>query len=227
MDCFKAATNGLTGNETSFAKAERSPLPTICSELLADKDPSSFWRFLDAWTAVPATSHQDLTDSQCAQQILAHASQNATKSSASLFHLSLSLRLASPKLVVYRQLATESLERLEVVAGSATGATRDDERWLVSKNPPALGGEKCCWVETPGRRILQTAQEVELALSSDAEAIAEGLRQYDFDHVHPASKRGGRVFVLYGALGTPCFRELHAVLTRALQEGKSVTYIYR
>lgn len=196
-------------------------------ELLADHNPASFWHFLDTWSIQPPTSNEDFNETWCAEQILNRATQNFTRPQASLFHLSLSLRLASPKLVVYRQLASESLDRLGLTSPATTAKSRDDERWLVTKNPASLGGEMCCWVETPGKSVLRSAQELEAALAEETGAPGEAVRQYAFDHVHPASKRGARSFVLYGALGTPCFAELHRMLSKAVQSGKDVTYIYR
>lgn len=41
---------------------------------------------------------------------------------------------------------------------------------------------------------------------------------FDFDHVHLDSSIGRPVAVLYGALGTNCFKEFHVALVKAAKE---------
>lgn len=41
---------------------------------------------------------------------------------------------------------------------------------------------------------------------------------YDFDHVHFGSSSGSTVAILYGALGTDCFKQFHVTLVKAAQE---------
>lgn len=41
---------------------------------------------------------------------------------------------------------------------------------------------------------------------------------FEFDHIHAYSNIGSPVAILYGALGTDCFRELHYTLTDAAKE---------
>lgn len=38
---------------------------------------------------------------------------------------------------------------------------------------------------------------------------------FEFDHVHPGSTAGSPTAILYGALGTECFKELHIALSEA------------
>lgn len=38
---------------------------------------------------------------------------------------------------------------------------------------------------------------------------------FDFDHVHPDSTAGSPTAILYGALGTECFKEFHTALSEA------------
>ncbi|KAL3004823.1 hypothetical protein AAZX31_08G185500 [Glycine max] len=49
---------------------------------------------------------------------------------------------------------------------------------------------------------------------------------FDFDHVHFDSSAGGPVAILYGALGTGCFKDFHAALAEAAKQGK-VNYVLR
>lgn len=41
---------------------------------------------------------------------------------------------------------------------------------------------------------------------------------FDFDHVHFDSSSGSPVAILYGALGTHCFKEFHAALVGAAKQ---------
>jgi len=45
-----------------------------------------------------------------------------------------------------------------------------------------------------------------------------GLQLFDFDHIHFDSSVGSPVAILYGALGTVCFKEFHDVLVGAAKE---------
>ncbi|KAK9048740.1 hypothetical protein SSX86_032293, partial [Deinandra increscens subsp. villosa] len=49
---------------------------------------------------------------------------------------------------------------------------------------------------------------------------------FDFDHVYFDSSTGSPIAILYGALGTECFKEFHRILVEAAKEGK-VKYVVR
>jgi UDP-glucose:glycoprotein glucosyltransferase len=79
---------------------------------------------------------------------------------ASLFDFSLILRSASPRLVLYRQLAEESLSSFPLLDDSFsnnasgglakindTNEMKRSDPLLVGRNPEIPGG-KCCWVDT-------------------------------------------------------------------------------
>lgn len=85
-----------------------------CSELLAKERNDLYWRFIEQWlkTGESANLH---TDKECVQLIEEKGSSLLGAPLFPLFRLSLSLRSASPKLVLYRQLATESLAAYEKV----------------------------------------------------------------------------------------------------------------
>jgi len=85
-----------------------------CSELLAKERNDLYWRFLEQWleTGESAKLH---TDKECVRHIEEKGSSLLGAPLSPLFRLSLSLRSASPKLVLYRQLATESLALYEKV----------------------------------------------------------------------------------------------------------------
>ena len=41
---------------------------------------------------------------------------------------------------------------------------------------------------------------------------------FDFDHIHFGSSAGSPVAILYGALGTDCFKKFHVTLVEAAKE---------
>lgn len=41
---------------------------------------------------------------------------------------------------------------------------------------------------------------------------------FEFDHVHPDSSIGNPITILYGSLGTECFKEFHHILMNAARE---------
>lgn len=44
---------------------------------------------------------------------------------------------------------------------------------------------------------------------------------FEFDHVYPHSSITGPVAILYGAVGTECFKEFHVILVEASKKVKS------
>lgn len=57
---------------------------------------------------------------------------------------------------------------------------------------------------------------VELLFPSSGDSFQPEL--YDFDHIHFDSNIMSPVAILYGALGTDCFREFHVALVQAAKE---------
>jgi UDP-glucose:glycoprotein glucosyltransferase len=82
-----------------------------CRELLAKERNDLYWRFLEQWLATDEFVKYH-TDRECVQYIEEKGSSLLGAPLSPLFRLSLSLRSASPKLVLYQQLASESLALL-------------------------------------------------------------------------------------------------------------------
>ena len=78
-----------------------------------------------------------LTAKCCVQKIVEDARSLLSKPLASIFEFSLTLRSASPRLVLYRQLAEESLSSVPI---------KDDALEQIPGNGPVE--ETCCWVDT-------------------------------------------------------------------------------
>ena len=97
-----------------------------------------------------------------------HGSSLLSEPLATLFEFSLTLRSASPRLVLYRQLAEESLSSFPLsddsysnnvngIDASEAIETKKLDPLLVGVNPKSPGG-KCCWVDTGGALFFDVAE---------------------------------------------------------------------
>jgi len=113
----------------------------ICSELLSKEEPGHFWDFIHAWLHADHSDAQSHSAKSCVNKILQHSRPLLRDPLASLFEFSLILRSASPSLVLYRQLAHDSLS-----SHSHAEIPKVDALNLgVSLQSP---GGMCCWVDT-------------------------------------------------------------------------------
>ncbi|THG16451.1 hypothetical protein TEA_010218 [Camellia sinensis var. sinensis] len=220
------------------AKWSGTPLLLEAGELLSKEWKDYFWEFIEVW------HHNEDADSQtakdCLKKIVKYGQSLLSEPLASLFEFSLTLRSTSPRLVLYRQLAVESLSSFplydDINSQSVNGGipetnenveSKKVEPLLVGMNPRSPGGE-CCWVDTGGAFFFDVS-EFQTWLHSPKESARDSFQQpelYEFDHIHFDSSIGSPVAILYGALGTDCFREFHVALVAAAKEGK-VKYIAR
>ncbi|GMJ03532.1 UDP-GLUCOSE:GLYCOPROTEIN GLUCOSYLTRANSFERASE, PRIORITY IN SWEET LIFE 2 [Hibiscus trionum] len=219
------------------AKWSGTPLLLEAGELLSKESKHLFWEFIDGWLHVAKTEGDSHSAKDCLVKILKHGSSLLSESLASLFEFSLTLRSASPRLVLYRQLAEESLSSFPLsddgyshnghgVDASEAVGTKKLDSLLVGVNPKSPRG-KCCWVDI-GAELFFDVSELQSWLQGPNE-IGDSFQQpelYDFDHVHFDSNLMSPVAILYGALGTECFREFHLTLVEAAKEGK-VKYVVR
>lgn len=122
-------------------------------ELISKESKQLFWEFTDAWLG----SDEDTGDSDCksAKDCLLKISKQASSLLAlpvsSLFHFSLTLRSASPRLVLYRQLADESLSSFP--HGDDPTSTH------------------CCWVDTGSSLFYDIADLLSWLASPPAYAL--------------------------------------------------------
>ncbi|KAL9448369.1 hypothetical protein AB3S75_015782 [Citrus x aurantiifolia] len=222
------------------AKWSGTPLLLEAGELLASERKDLFWEFIEKWLHSEENDADSRAAKDCLKRIVRHGSSLLSESLASLFEFSLTLRSASPRLVLYRQLAEESLSsfppfddsNLKNEVGGASEAnekleTKNSDSLLVGVNPKSPGG-KCCWVDTGGALFLEVS-ELLMWLRSPSELTGESFQQpelFDFDHIHAESSISSRTAILYGALGSDCFKEFHINLVQAAKEGK-VLYVVR
>ncbi|XP_043704312.1 UDP-glucose:glycoprotein glucosyltransferase [Telopea speciosissima] len=221
------------------AKWSGTPIVLEAAELLSKGWKDLFWDFIEVWLRGEKDSDSS-TAKDCVHEIVKHGQSLLGEPLASLFEFSLTLRSASPRLVLYRQLAVESLSSFPLVdETSANDLGRDisepdrdisskkDDHLLVGMNPISPGG-KCCWVDTGGTLFFDVS-ELLLWLGHPTVLPGDPFEQpelYDFDHIHFDSSTASPVAILYGALGTACFKEFHVVLAEASRKG-IVRYVVR
>ncbi|XP_012568016.1 UDP-glucose:glycoprotein glucosyltransferase [Cicer arietinum] len=224
------------------AKWSGTPLLLEAGELLSKHQQNLYWNFIDIWLNANSnadsqtqTQTQTHTAKFCAKQILEHGRSLLNEPLASLFEFSLILRSASPTLLLYRQLAHDSLSSFplthhdhEIFETLNNNTQLDPLRVGVSLQSP---GGKCCWVDT-GEHLFFHVSELLSWLQNHplhSQLVDDSFQSppvFDFDHVYFGSTTGSPVAILYGALGTQCFQEFHNVLVGAAKQGK-VKYVLR
>ncbi|KVH88595.1 UDP-glucose:Glycoprotein Glucosyltransferase [Cynara cardunculus var. scolymus] len=208
-------------------------------ELLSREWKDLFWEFIDVWLNNESGNTDPYTAKDCLQKICNYGKSLVTGPLASVFELSLTLRSSSPRLVLYQQLAEESLSSFPLSDDLSTSSIdggvselnegkkdKKADSLLVGVNPSSPGG-KCCWVDTGGALFFDLP-ELQLWLRSPHKDgdIFQQPELFEFDHVYFASSIGSPIAILYGALGTDCFKEFHLSLVEAAKEGK-VKYVVR
>ncbi|XP_037450870.1 UDP-glucose:glycoprotein glucosyltransferase-like isoform X3 [Triticum dicoccoides] len=198
------------------AKWAGTPLLLEASELLSKERKDYFWDFIGHWKELDKGS-ECLTAKCCAQKIVEDVRSFLSEPLASIFEFSLTLRSASPRLVLYRQLAEESLSSVPV---------KDDALEQISGSGAVEG--TCCWVDT-GNTLFFNSDDLHKWLEGSGKGATDSTGQpelFDFDHVYPRSNITAPVAIFYGAVGTKCFKELHVHLAEASKQGK-VRYALR
>ncbi|KAI7751028.1 hypothetical protein M8C21_007077 [Ambrosia artemisiifolia] len=208
-------------------------------ELLSREWKDHFWEFIDVWLNNESGNTDPYTAKECLSKIYNYGKTLVTGQLTSMFELSLTLRSASPRLVLYQQLAEESLSSFPLsddintnfIDGGVSEANEGKEAkkadpLLVGVNPRSPSG-KCCWVDT-GAALFFDVSELQLWLRNPHKDgdIFQQPELFEFDHVYFDSSPGSPIAILYGALGTECFKEFHRTLVEASKEGK-VKYVVR
>lgn len=210
-------------------------------ELLAKLKGHYFWFFIERWPSHPTAP---LSDEACFSNILHIGSSILDGPLQPVFHLSLLLRSASPKLVLYRQLAEESLlyhmrSKQEGPHYSNQRESQEDDD-LCRTSPHAAGKkEPCCWVDVGHSAFstefeladwldtLKTAlKEQEVISTSKQETHPSIVQLFEFDHIFPHSVNSRPVAILYGTPGTSCYGKLHPILAEAAKL-RVVKYVLR
>ncbi|KAA8537015.1 hypothetical protein F0562_029493 [Nyssa sinensis] len=145
------------------AKWSGTPLLLEAGELLSKEWKNFFFvEFIELCLHTENEDADSYTAKDCLKKIIKYGQSLFSEPLASVFEFSLTLRSASPRLVLYRQLAKESVSSFplteDVNANSVSGGiskinenmeSKKVEPLLVGMNPSSPGG-KCCWVDTGG-----------------------------------------------------------------------------
>ncbi|XP_038972824.1 UDP-glucose:glycoprotein glucosyltransferase-like [Phoenix dactylifera] len=137
------------------AKWTGTPLLLEAGELLSKELKNLFWEFTDLWLE-PDKGSDCLTAKCCIHKIVHVARSLQSEPLGSVFEFSLMLRSASPRLMLYRQLAEDSSSypsddetNSEHVLGDLSEPLSrvKVEPFLISRNLRSPEGS-CCWVDT-------------------------------------------------------------------------------
>ncbi|KAH9602156.1 hypothetical protein KSS87_023287 [Heliosperma pusillum] len=219
------------------AKWDATPLLLEAGELLSREWKDLFWDFVEGWLqhqgSVDVDSDTDTdTAKSCLLHIVKFGRSFLSDHLGSIFEFSLTLRSASPRLVLYRQLAQDSLSSFpfplthESIDANNIPNTKPNPL-LVGLNPKSIGG-KCCWVDTGGSLFFDVAEFITWLQTLDhlGGASYPQPQLFEFDHVYTLSNTSKPVAILYGALGTTCFTDFHLALVQAAKQEK-VRYVVR
>ncbi|KAI3972803.1 hypothetical protein MKX01_019461 [Papaver californicum] len=221
------------------AKWSGTPLLLEAGELLSKEWKDLFWEFIEVWLRSENDSETS-SAKHCAKKIAKHGRSLLSEPLSSIFEFSLTLRSSSPRLVLYRQLAEDSISSFpqadetnlrhaaaDTLEGVGSLGSKGADNMLIGMNPQGPNG-KCCWVDT-GAVLYSDVSELQLWLDLHTGSSGDSFEPpeiYDFDHVHFDSITESPVAILYGALGTNCFKAFHVVLAEASRKGK-VKYVVR
>ncbi|KAL6643108.1 hypothetical protein ACP70R_021289 [Stipagrostis hirtigluma subsp. patula] len=199
------------------AKWAGTPLLLEASELLSKEWKDLFWDFIDHWKELDKGA-ECLTAKCCIQKIVEDARALLNEPLSKIFEFSLTLRSTSPRLVLYRQLAEESLSSVPVYDALEQ---INDQNFHEAVNPNSSEGT-CCWVDT-GNSLLFNSADLNQWLEGLGKLSTDSTEQpqlFEFDHVYPRSNITAPIAMFYGAVGTKCFKELHVHLVEASKQGK-------
>ncbi|CAN4108103.1 unnamed protein product [Withania somnifera] len=221
------------------AKWSGTPILLEAGELLSKESKDHFWDFIELWLHSADENSECHTAKDCLKRIIKYGRSLLSESLMAVFEFSLTLRSASPRIVLYRQLAEESLSSFPLADDNSSSSPDDGvfhqsdnaknkmvNPLLVGENPRSPGGN-CCWIDTGGRLFFDVT-ELLVWLQNPKEVSLDTLHPgiFEFDHFHPDSNVGSPVAILYGALGTDCFEQFHRTLANAAREGK-IYYVVR
>ncbi|MCO5576449.1 hypothetical protein L7F22_030259 [Adiantum nelumboides] len=217
-------------------KWEGTSLLLEAGELLAKLRDDFIWSFIERWPPHPSAPP---SDEACLNSILHIGSSILDGPLQPVFHLSLLLRSASPKVVLYRQLAEESLlHHMGIMQEDFHPSCQCDgeqqENECTTSSRVVSEKKPCCWVDV-GNQAFYSESELADWLGAFRKPLKEqevkgthdlDVELFDFDHIFPYSLSSQPVAILYGSPGVSCFGKLHTMLTEAAKLG-FVKYVLR
>lgn len=212
------------------AKWPGTSLLLEAGELLSKEWKELFWEFTELWLQPDRASN--CSSARCCLEIIVNDGRSLLSDHlGSIFEFSLTLRSTSPRLVLYKQLAEESLSSFPIDDEDNSITTMPTSDGKVDYSDPInqqKSGGKCCWVDT-GSMLLFNVPELLSWLDTPSDLEVDSPEQpelFEFDHIYFGSRITNKVAILYGALGMKCFQDFHVVLAEASEKGK-VKYVSR
>lgn len=142
-------------------------------ELLSKESKDHFWDFIELWLRSADENSDCRTAKDCLKRIIKYGRSLLSESLIAMFEFSLTLRSASPRIVLYRQLAEESLSSFPLADDNSSSSPDEGvfqqsdnannkkvNPLLVGENPSSPAGN-CCWVDTGGRLFFNVDELLE------------------------------------------------------------------
>ncbi|KAL6515179.1 hypothetical protein OROHE_018811 [Orobanche hederae] len=199
------------------AKWSGTPILLEAGELLAKEWKDLFWDFAEFWIHSVNVDSDSNSAKDCFKKIVNYGKSLLSEPLASIFEFSLTL-IDDAIMNTIVEGVSEPHEAIK---------KKNSEASLLGMNLVSPGN-KCCWVDTGGALFFEVTEL--LTWLQNRNYARDGAFQqpeiFEFDHVHPESIAGSPTAILYGALGTECFKEFHIALSEAAKKGK-VKYVVR
>ncbi|XP_068902537.1 UDP-glucose:glycoprotein glucosyltransferase isoform X2 [Tenebrio molitor] len=171
------------------AKWETTPLVLEVVEYLGDESVDFFWSFVNSISSLDPPLGNIENDRERYNVMMDHASKLITPSELSVLKLGLSLHIYSPKVQMFRQIATEkSLPDCPVIVD--------------------VGGTFTC-DSSNIKNLIENYKEIDANL----------IDVFNVDTHYPGSENRTKVAVLYGELGTKEFATFHNILKQEAENG--------
>lgn len=172
------------------AKWSHTPLLLETAEYMREESIATFWEFVEAVSQKDFTLFTKGSDKAAYNEILGTAGQFLSPSQVSILKLSLSMRVYSPKIEMFRQIA---LDR-NLPTGEDCIAVFD------------VNGELTCNIEAMKKLV---------EVGSGTKPVS-----YDMDHHYPGGENSKVGVTLYAELGTKEFRIHHLAVKELVGLGK-------
>ncbi|KAK9839732.1 hypothetical protein WJX84_005510 [Apatococcus fuscideae] len=208
------------------AKWPGHPILLEAAEFLAEEDEQMFWKFVEAWS--PSTP----SDGSCWQKVLKAAAKFISPASVQVLQNELAMRIHSPQLAMLQSLAPSTTKATcctAFVDGQRASTAPDLERLLQGghRSPVLPGHSNETMQHFPFDHIYKYVH-----------AARDPFPQMHSEHQPPKGSasepegNGATTAVLYGMIGTGCFRDMHTLLASAARDSnkpgqRPLRYAYR
>ncbi|XP_018026730.1 UDP-glucose:glycoprotein glucosyltransferase 1 isoform X2 [Hyalella azteca] len=204
---FGVAYASENGNQNKIvathlnAKWANTPLLLEAAEYMADESPAIFWTFVEYVSKWDLHDYAQKNEKNQFDELLSSSSKILSTNQLELLQLSLALRVHSPKIEMFRQIA---LDR-----GILNRTDTQNCQAVIDVN-----GHLICGVKSLKKSL------------GDVTGIASHMAIYDVDHHYPGGESNKLKVVLYAEIGTLAFSECHSEMVKLVDAGE-IDYILR